>query len=188
MSFLLPRAIGSSRAFEIMLSGRDVSAAEAAQIGLVSRTVPDADLLPTALDLADTINGWSTQGVQLTKRMIWSGLETGSLAAASRAREPHPAVRAHDHEELRRGHARAQGRPQAGVRGSRTEEPLGSCLIPRPEPIASLAFGWKGCHRLTQSDAMSPARECCVGGLVPRSMRREFRATRFLCETSGVCA
>ncbi len=82
LSFLLPRAIGSSRAFEIMLSGRDVSAKEAAEIGLVSRTVPDAELLGAALDLADTINGWSTQGVQLTKRMIWSGLETASLSAA----------------------------------------------------------------------------------------------------------
>jgi enoyl-CoA hydratase len=82
LSFLLPRAIGSSRAFEIMLSGRDVTAAEAAQIGLVSRTVPDAALMGTALDLADQINGWSTQGVQLTKRMMWSGLETASLSAA----------------------------------------------------------------------------------------------------------
>jgi enoyl-CoA hydratase len=82
LSFLLPRAIGSSRAFEIMLSGRDVLAKEAAEIGLVSRTVPDAALLDTALDLADRINGWSTQGVQLTKRMIWSGLETASLSAA----------------------------------------------------------------------------------------------------------
>ncbi len=82
LSFLLPRAIGSSRAFEIMLSGRDVSAAEAAQIGLVSSCVPDALLMDTALDLADRINGWSTQGVQLTKRMMWSGLETASLAAA----------------------------------------------------------------------------------------------------------
>ncbi len=82
LSFLLPRAIGSSRAFEIMLSGRDVPAREAAEIGLVSRTVPDAELMDAALDLADQINGWSTQGVQLTKRMIWSGLETGSLAAA----------------------------------------------------------------------------------------------------------
>jgi enoyl-CoA hydratase len=82
MSFLLPRAIGSSRAFEIMLSGRDVSAREAASIGLVSRCVPDALLLPSCLELAEQINGWSTQGVQLTKRMIWSGLETGSLAAA----------------------------------------------------------------------------------------------------------
>ena len=82
LSFLLPRAIGSSRAFEIMLSGRDVSAREAEQIGLVSRTVADDRLMDTCLDLADRINGWSTQGVSLTKRMIWAGLETASLDAA----------------------------------------------------------------------------------------------------------
>lgn len=82
LSFLLPRAIGSTRAFEIALTGRDVSAREAADIGLVSRVVADADLMSHALDLADTINGWSTQGVQLTKRMMWAGLETASLEAA----------------------------------------------------------------------------------------------------------
>jgi len=82
LSFLLPRAIGSSRAFELMLSGRDVSAREAAEIGLVSRTVPDDALMDEALALADQINGWSTQGVALTKRMMWAGLETGSLRAA----------------------------------------------------------------------------------------------------------
>ena len=31
---------------------------------------------------ADQINGWSTQGVALTRRMMWSGLETASLDAA----------------------------------------------------------------------------------------------------------
>ena len=82
LSFLLPRAIGSSRAFELALSGRDVDAHEAERIGLVSRTVPDEELLTAALDLADQINGWSTQGVSLTKRMMWAGLETGSLDAA----------------------------------------------------------------------------------------------------------
>jgi enoyl-CoA hydratase len=82
LSFLLPRAIGSSRAFEIMLSGRDIDAHEAAAIGLVSRVVPDADLLTEALDLADRINGWSTQGTALTKRTMWAGLEAGSLRAA----------------------------------------------------------------------------------------------------------
>lgn len=82
LSFLLPRAIGASRAFEIMLSGRDVSAREAADIGLVSQVLPDDALLEGALDLADRINGWSTQGVALTKRMMWAGLETGSLDAA----------------------------------------------------------------------------------------------------------
>ena len=82
LSFLLPRAIGSSRAFELMLSGRDVDAHEAAAIGLVSRVVPDDALLDAALDLADQINGWSTQGIALTKRMMWAGLEVGSLRAA----------------------------------------------------------------------------------------------------------
>ncbi len=82
LSFLLPRAIGATRAFELMLSGRDVSAAEAAEIGLVSTTVPDDRLIDEALDLADKINGWSTQGVALTKRLMWAGLETNSLQAA----------------------------------------------------------------------------------------------------------
>ena len=82
LSFLLPRAIGSSRAFEIMLSGRDVTGREAADMGLVSRVVPDDELMRAALDLADQINGWSPQGVALTKRMMWAGLETGSLRAA----------------------------------------------------------------------------------------------------------
>lgn len=82
LSFLLPRAIGSSRAFEFMLSGRDIDATEAASIGLVSRVVPDANLLTEALDLADQINGWSSQGTALTKRAMWAGLEMGSLRAA----------------------------------------------------------------------------------------------------------
>jgi enoyl-CoA hydratase len=82
LSFLLPRAVGSTHAFEFMLSGRDLDAEEAARIGLVSRVVPDDELLDAALDLADQINGWSTQGVALTKKMMWSGLETASLAAA----------------------------------------------------------------------------------------------------------
>ena len=49
LSYLLPRAIGSSRAFEIMLTGRDVDAAEADRIGLVSGVVPPAELLDCLL-------------------------------------------------------------------------------------------------------------------------------------------
>ncbi|MGW4740996.1 enoyl-CoA hydratase [Nocardia xishanensis] len=79
MSFLLPRAIGSARAFEIMLSGRDVDAVEAERIGLVSRTVPTAKLLDTCYDLAERIIGFSRVGTELTKRMLWSGLEASSF-------------------------------------------------------------------------------------------------------------
>ncbi|MFF5208719.1 enoyl-CoA hydratase [Streptosporangium sp. NPDC000396] len=81
LSYLLPRAVGSSRAFEIMLSGRDVDAAEAERIGLVSRTVPGDELLDTCYELAERIIGFSRVGVEITKRMLWSSLDAGSLQA-----------------------------------------------------------------------------------------------------------
>jgi enoyl-CoA hydratase len=82
VSFLLPRLIGASRAFEILLSGRDVSAEEAERIGLVSRTVPDDRLEAETFALAEQICGLSPHGVAMTKQVLWSNLEAGSLEAA----------------------------------------------------------------------------------------------------------
>jgi enoyl-CoA hydratase len=79
LSYLLPRAIGTSRAFELMLTGRDVDAAEAERIGLVSRQVPDEDLLETCLDMGERIASFSRPGIELTKRTLWSGLDAGTL-------------------------------------------------------------------------------------------------------------
>src|SRR6266508_1624064 len=81
ISYLLPRAIGSSRAFDIMLSGRDVDAAEAERIGLVSRTVPQDQLLDTCYELAERIIGFSRVGIECTKRLLWSSLDAGSLSS-----------------------------------------------------------------------------------------------------------
>ncbi len=79
LSYLLPRAIGSSRAFEIMLTGRDIDADEAERIGLVSRQVPEDQLLDTCFDMAERIAAFSRPGVELTKRTLWSGLDAASL-------------------------------------------------------------------------------------------------------------
>ena len=81
LSFLLPRAIGSSRAFEIMLSGRDVTAREADHMGLVSDVAPPEELLDRCYALAERIIGFSRPGIELTKRMLWTSLDGGSLAA-----------------------------------------------------------------------------------------------------------
>jgi enoyl-CoA hydratase len=79
LSYLLPRAIGTSRAFEIMLTGRDVGAEEAQRIGLVSQVVPEEALLESCYDIAERINGFSQLGVELSKQMLWAGLDAGSL-------------------------------------------------------------------------------------------------------------
>jgi enoyl-CoA hydratase len=79
LSYLLPRAIGSSRAFEIMLTGRDVDADEAERIGLVSRTVPGADLLETCFAIGEQIAKFSRPGIELTKRTLWTGLDASTL-------------------------------------------------------------------------------------------------------------
>lgn len=79
LSYLLPRAIGSSRAFDIMLTGRDVDAREAERIGLVSRIVSGGELLEASYELAERIIGFSRVGIELTKRMLWASLDAGSL-------------------------------------------------------------------------------------------------------------
>lgn len=79
ISYLLPRAVGSARAAEIMLTGRDVTADEALQIGLVSR-VTDR-LLDDAYAAADRVVGFSRPGVELTKRMLWASLDAASMQA-----------------------------------------------------------------------------------------------------------
>lgn len=82
VSYLLPRLIGASRAFEFILSGREIGAAEAERAGLVSRVVPDAALLDTTLALAEDMCGYSPHGISMTKQVLWSNLEAGSLTSA----------------------------------------------------------------------------------------------------------
>ncbi|TMS55244.1 enoyl-CoA hydratase [Mycobacterium sp. DBP42] len=79
LSYLLPRAIGSSRAFEIMLTGRDVDAQEAERIGLVSSVVAEHALLDTCYAMAERMAAFSRPGIELTKRTLWSGLDAASL-------------------------------------------------------------------------------------------------------------
>jgi enoyl-CoA hydratase len=81
VSWLLPRLIGASRAWELMLTGRIIGAEEADRIGLVLRVVPDGDLLNAALETAGLISANSPWGIRMTKEVMWSQLEVASLQA-----------------------------------------------------------------------------------------------------------
>jgi enoyl-CoA hydratase/carnithine racemase len=74
-SWFLPRVVGISQAMEWMATGRIFDAAEAQRGGLVSRVVPDADLLPAVRELAGEIVA-NTSGVAVaaTRQLLWSML------------------------------------------------------------------------------------------------------------------
>jgi enoyl-CoA hydratase/carnithine racemase len=78
-SWFLPRVVGISQAMEWVATGRVFDAAEALRGRLVSRVVPDAELLPTAYALAREIaDNTSGVAVAAARQMLWSMLGAAS--------------------------------------------------------------------------------------------------------------
>jgi enoyl-CoA hydratase len=69
----LPRVIGTGRALELVLTGRDVPAAEALSIGLVNEVVPPGRHVERALDLAEAIAAHPFDTVLSDRRALLEG-------------------------------------------------------------------------------------------------------------------
>ena len=72
----LTRAVGKSKAMEMVLTGRMMDAEEAERANLVARVVPVADLLDEALKLAETIAEKSQPIVAMAKEAVNVAYET----------------------------------------------------------------------------------------------------------------
>ncbi|MGW5455641.1 enoyl-CoA hydratase/isomerase family protein [Nocardia sp. NPDC003979] len=71
----VPRLAGLANAADIMLTGRTFDGDEAKSMGLANASLPAAEVLPTALAVAEDIAGGSAPlPVALTKRLIWESL------------------------------------------------------------------------------------------------------------------
>ncbi len=84
--WLLSRAVGSSRALELLLTGRTFTGAEAAELGLVTRALPVDQVLEATLEVAsDIAANTAPASVAATKRMFYEQLASpdrvGSRAA-----------------------------------------------------------------------------------------------------------
>jgi enoyl-CoA hydratase/carnithine racemase len=77
----LTRAIGKHKAMLLVLTGEPITAREACEMGLVSRVVPDAEVLPAAIRMAEGIAKLPPIAVQLTKEAVLQG-QDASLATA----------------------------------------------------------------------------------------------------------
>lgn len=69
-TYLLPRLIGMRRAQELFFTNRKLSAAEAVDWGLITRTVPDADLMSEAEKLAGALANGPTAAFGTVKSLL----------------------------------------------------------------------------------------------------------------------
>ena len=85
ISYLLPRMIGASRAFDILLTGRPIEAEEAERIGLVRSISEPEKLLDDAIGYARLVLANSPYSVAHTKKLAWANLDANSYEAAVEA-------------------------------------------------------------------------------------------------------
>jgi enoyl-CoA hydratase len=70
----LPRLVGRNKVLDILLLGQNFGAAEACDLGLVSRVVPRADLMKEARAVADRIASASPTAILATRQAVAYGL------------------------------------------------------------------------------------------------------------------
>jgi 2-(1,2-epoxy-1,2-dihydrophenyl)acetyl-CoA isomerase len=72
-TYFLPRIVGIKRALELTITNRTLSAEEAQAWGIVTRVVPDADLLDAAQQLAAQLAAGPTRAFGASKRLLFAG-------------------------------------------------------------------------------------------------------------------
>jgi len=81
VSYFLPRLIGASRAFDLMVTGRAVEAEEAHAMGIVARLFDDEELAERTLQAARAVAGYTAVGLRMTKEAMWANLDASDLAS-----------------------------------------------------------------------------------------------------------
>jgi enoyl-CoA hydratase/carnithine racemase len=80
-AYLLPRVVGLGRATEILMLGDKLPAEQAQRIGLVTRVVPAAELMPAATEIARRLAGGPSFALGLTKTLLNQELDIDFTSA-----------------------------------------------------------------------------------------------------------
>jgi 2-(1,2-epoxy-1,2-dihydrophenyl)acetyl-CoA isomerase len=76
LSWLLPRIVGLRQAQRILLLNRKVGAEEAAALGLVTHTVPDADLAESGRAMAQQLKSAASSSLAGSRRLLYASLHS----------------------------------------------------------------------------------------------------------------
>lgn len=87
VSVTLTQLVGLRRAMEILMLNPTISAAEAKEMGLITRTVADARLMDEAWALARQLAAGAPAALANTKRLLWNGI--GESVEAAMPQENH---------------------------------------------------------------------------------------------------
>jgi 2-(1,2-epoxy-1,2-dihydrophenyl)acetyl-CoA isomerase len=104
LSYFLPRFIGLKRALELTLTNRILSAQEALEWGVVTRVVPEAELLSQAESIAIQLAAGAPKALGSAKRLMHQGWnetletqmenESQTIAEMARTSDTHEAIKA----------------------------------------------------------------------------------------------
>jgi 2-(1,2-epoxy-1,2-dihydrophenyl)acetyl-CoA isomerase len=86
-AWMLPHMVGVSRAMEIAMTGRRVTADEAVAIGLSHRTVEADQVLPTAIELASSLAAGPTEALVETRALLHAASAAALAATLEREAE-----------------------------------------------------------------------------------------------------
>ncbi len=80
-TYMLPRILGLGKALELVLTGRTLNAAQAAEIGLLNKVVPADQLLEQACEMARMTLKAPPLALQLSKQALHCGINSGFVEA-----------------------------------------------------------------------------------------------------------
>jgi enoyl-CoA hydratase len=76
-TYRLPQIVGLGRALDLILTGREIDAAEAERMGFLTRIVPDGQALGAAVEIAGAIAASPWRAVVNDRRSVYAGLGLG---------------------------------------------------------------------------------------------------------------
>lgn len=81
-TYILPRLVGLPKAAELLLTGRIIEGAEAAELGLANYAVPADQVLDKAWELAREVASCAPVAVRMTKRSLYEHTDYDAVTAA----------------------------------------------------------------------------------------------------------